>query len=349
MVLDYLPLNYEKTYEFIYDECGYNDCISTEEIMYDLIDDKFCKYIYKNSKNNGQMCLRKTNKRTNYNGKYRKCCGVHRYVLERRDLRIEIKKNKQKRKCKINKCNNLVKYDDLCNKHFRFKTKIEKVDNISINNLLLKNDEYYKIDYYRYYYPWTIDIKIKELDKKIHPNHILKKLICYKNKINVINTRTNDKYKLEYYLSNIYYVLKVENSITFIKTFILELLDIISNNMNLNIINKNFNKYKTTIKPVIDTKIIKKYDYDFDYFYQKDFTKYLKKININDIFCNNGYKYLKLITYKNNNLNINIDMDNSIKKHNMKLWDIWNFKNEHPKPNLDGSIDWKNSIFYRKV
>ena len=111
--------------------------------------------------------------------------------------------------------------------------------------------------------------------------------------------------------------------------------------MNLNIINKNFNKYKTTIKPVIDTKIIKKYDYDFDYFYEKDFTKYLKKININDIFCNSGYKYLKLITYKNNNLNINIDMDNSIKKHNMKLWDIWNFKNEHPKPNLDGSIDWK--------
>jgi hypothetical protein len=222
MVLNYLPLNYEKTYEFIYDECGYNDCISTEEIIYELLDDGFCKYIYKNGKSEGQMCLRKIHKKNNYYGKYKKYCGVHRYVLERHDLRIELKKNKQKIKCKFNKCNNLIKHDKLCNKHLKIKTKMEDFYENSINNFCQKNNKYYEIDYCRYYYPWTINIKIKELEyKKIQKKYKQQKLICYKNKdinkigdekdspktkkLNIINTNpdNDNKYKLEYYLSNI--------------------------------------------------------------------------------------------------------------------------------------------------
>lgn len=49
-----------------------------------------------------------------------------------------------------------------------------------------------------------------------------------------------------------------------------------------------------------------------------------------------------MITYElNNKFNKNNKMEIKEKKHDMNLWKNWNIKNEYPKSNPDGSIDWK--------
>lgn len=47
MVLDYIPLGFDKVDEFFKDT-GYTDRLSQEEILTDLVDNRFCTYLYKN-------------------------------------------------------------------------------------------------------------------------------------------------------------------------------------------------------------------------------------------------------------------------------------------------------------
>jgi hypothetical protein len=111
-------------------------------------------------------------------------------------------------------------------------------------------------------------------------------------------------------------------------------------NLNINIsyldiIDIGSKKYKTKIETTIDDEINKNSNYIFDYFYKKYYIEYIRKIKIKDPFYNNGYKYLRLITYRKK------EIEKINKKHDMKLWKYFNIKNEMPKSNNDGTIDWK--------
>lgn len=120
MVKDYYPFDIEKTYEFIQDECENRNNISTQEIIYDLLDDRFCKYIYINGKNKNKMCLSYI-KNIKSNSNYKNFCFRHKYVAERTELRKKIKEQKIKTRtiCKYKTCRNIAKDCDLCKKHIK--------------------------------------------------------------------------------------------------------------------------------------------------------------------------------------------------------------------------------------
>jgi hypothetical protein len=59
MVVDYIPLGFDKVDEFFRDT-GYTDGISQEEILLDLTDNRFCTYLYRNGKKAGLICGRKS-------------------------------------------------------------------------------------------------------------------------------------------------------------------------------------------------------------------------------------------------------------------------------------------------
>lgn len=114
MIKDYYPMDIDRTYEFIWDECGYNDKTSVEEILYDLISNNYCKYINKQGKTAGKMCLKRIKQDKNEK-KQHIYCHYHRY---------------QEKICKINNCIKKCKRGyDLCNKHIKFKTKINELTN----------------------------------------------------------------------------------------------------------------------------------------------------------------------------------------------------------------------------
>lgn len=71
MVVDYIPLGFDKVDEFFKDT-GYTDRLSQEEILMDLVDNRFCTYLYKNGKNAGFICGTKSNILTANN-----CCKKH--------------------------------------------------------------------------------------------------------------------------------------------------------------------------------------------------------------------------------------------------------------------------------
>lgn len=71
MVVDYIPLGFDKVDEFFKDT-GYTDRLSQEEILMDLVDNIFCTYLYKNGKNAGFICGTKSNILTANN-----CCKKH--------------------------------------------------------------------------------------------------------------------------------------------------------------------------------------------------------------------------------------------------------------------------------
>ena len=71
MVLDYIPLSFDKVDEFFKDT-GYEDRISQEEILIDLVDYKFCTYLHRYGKNAGLICGRKAKNIIKEN-----CCTQH--------------------------------------------------------------------------------------------------------------------------------------------------------------------------------------------------------------------------------------------------------------------------------
>lgn len=130
MILQYYPMNKEATYDFIWDECGYRDPISVEEIIYDLVDDGFCKYINKKGKSEGHMCLKKIRKNTEKNEVY---CHFHRY------------RNKI---CTANGCNSKCQKNyNRCKKHMKYWTSIQL-----INETCDHGEKYVTFDTI-YYYP----------------------------------------------------------------------------------------------------------------------------------------------------------------------------------------------------
>lgn len=202
MVLDYYPMDFNKTYEFIYDECGYNDEMSTEEIIYELLDDRFCRYIYKNKKYAGRMCLSKfkINENDKENGK--RYCAFHRY---------------QEKKCKISYCNKKHKRgSDLCNIHFKYKTKIEEFNSpMSYTS----NDEEEEINLFNNIDICSNNIEFKtgipieyKLIYKICNGFVLQKYY-YEHKSIFCNYQNNpiikyNKFSLIKYLINIYNTFK---------------------------------------------------------------------------------------------------------------------------------------------
>jgi hypothetical protein len=59
MAVDYIPLGFNKVDDF-FKNTGYEDKIDQEEILLDLVDNRFCKYLYKHGKNAGLLCGRKS-------------------------------------------------------------------------------------------------------------------------------------------------------------------------------------------------------------------------------------------------------------------------------------------------
>lgn len=96
MVLDYIPLGYDKIDEF-FKNTGYADRVSQEEIILDLIDNRFCRYVYKNGKNNGLICGVKSKTLIKDN-----CCNQHIKDMFP-NLYKEQKQNKKKYYIKKNK------------------------------------------------------------------------------------------------------------------------------------------------------------------------------------------------------------------------------------------------------
>lgn len=141
MVLDYYVMDIERTYMFIHDECGYNDDISTEEIIYELLHDGFCKYINKKGKNIGNMCQKKIRKNKNdVNIDKNIYCHFHKY---------------REKICFINNCNKKCKIGyNYCKRHLKFKTKIETIkDEYSYKKPAYKlNEEENRIDNFICFY-----------------------------------------------------------------------------------------------------------------------------------------------------------------------------------------------------
>lgn len=59
MVVDYIPLGFDKVDEFFKDT-GYENRLEQEEVLMDLVDNRFCRYLYKNGRNAGFICGRKS-------------------------------------------------------------------------------------------------------------------------------------------------------------------------------------------------------------------------------------------------------------------------------------------------
>jgi hypothetical protein len=109
-------------------------------------------------------------------------------------------------------------------------------------------------------------------------------------------------------------MLKHEKNLYFIKTYILDLLNIISNNMNLEISDKYLDlvnestpntpiikyKYNVTIEKYENpkNKIMNTKKYANISYYKKD--KLYNNLIVKDKYENNGYKDIKLIAYKKN-------------------------------------------------
>lgn len=59
MVLDYIPLSFDKVDEFFKDT-GYENRLEQEEILMDLTDYRFCRYLFRDGKHAGFLCGRKS-------------------------------------------------------------------------------------------------------------------------------------------------------------------------------------------------------------------------------------------------------------------------------------------------
>jgi hypothetical protein len=276
MVLDYYPMDIDRTYEFIWDVAGYNDNISVQETIEELLDDRFCRHILPRGKNKGEMCMKRFRKiKCINNNIYNKYCSEHRYIHT---------------ECAVQDCNkHRKKGSNVCFKHFRMKTKIETLD-----EYYSYNNHYESIYNFREYKNYINKIKIRNdfswpknyfdhesIKINYNSNPVIKykkfSLLSFleciyerfkKNIYNFIN-----KYKIN--IKVLYYLIYLVKTIKE-KTFIKDVILYENNNTNTIF----YNDIYLYIKNV-------KYD---------NFYKYLYKI------YNTNYKYIfKIIfkTYKN--------------------------------------------------
>lgn len=259
MVLDYYPMGSDKTYNFIWNECKHNDERSVEEIIYDLLDDRFCRHIYKKGKNEGKMCLRyiKNNKAMNN----KPLCGRHNIVENK-------KYKKYKPRCLNENCKSYSRVNGYCNRH---KLPPLPIPNDEENRFF--NDYIYLVKYkpicinmkiFKFYkrfifkdivicqktlsgntvYYNNIKLELKLINKnnifwnKIRSVFIfqciyikIKKKIKKEVSQNTSNFKNNEN--LEYYLKNIYYMLENIKDLDLLKKNLLNLLNILSYNMNI--------------------------------------------------------------------------------------------------------------------
>lgn len=326
MVLDFIPC----------DVCSFSDLfndynkilnipeLNQEEMLFNLLDNRFCKYINKKGKYKGKLCMRKFSKHCNNNEKY---CYEHRY---------------QEKKCKYIRCNSKCKKTyDLCNKHFKlknkYKTSIEELNEKHIIN------NGYGIDTYIYYYPiiniYDLIIKEKTIshvypseknkndiklikyheNKRIHKdisNDIIKKQNSSKTENKLI-----DKNILESYLNSVYYILNNEINANIIKSFLLKITYILSNNFNIKLKKTPiYGKYKTIIEDYVvnninienndnlnyyvtyklnNFKVIDKYD-KHGVVYKTDINKQLIIYSIHGIDVTYKYYILRIKKYTKN-------------------------------------------------
>lgn len=181
MVLDYFPMDMYLTYEFIQDECGYKDDFSTQEIIYDMLHNSFCKYIIKKGKNESMMCLKKIRKdkyNTNNKNIY---CHFHRY---------------REKICHISICNLKCKRGhNLCKIHLKYKTVVDVIDDEIV---------YYSSENEKKEVDILSNIDINTNNKKIGNEIMLPKNIfdvCNYNESTVIKY---EKFSIIKFLYNIY-------------------------------------------------------------------------------------------------------------------------------------------------
>lgn len=271
MIKDYYCVDINRTYDFIHDECGYRDDVSTEEIIYDLIHNDFCKYINKKGKNIGQMCQKKIrrNRKDMVNSIY---CHFHAY---------------REKKCFIKSCDKKCKEGfNYCKKHIKFKTVLEDVKDEyvlynskdeekqieSYNNIdLYTNLDYMnKVDNFICYYPYLNISKINLCnDYTLRKNYFEHKSI-YEDYENQPIIRYN-RFSLMKYLYNLYNNFKT-NIYNFVKKH------------NINIC---FLYYLILLIKEQNEKV-----------YSKDIVLYQKN-NIIYTFNNNIYRYIDKIKYDN--------------------------------------------------
>lgn len=323
---DYLPLNFNKTYDFIFDECGYSDNISTEEIITELLDDRFCRHIYKNGKNVGNMCLSYTKNKKTYNGK--PLCGRH-FIVETK------KYKKYKSKCLYENCKSYSKINGYCNKHKlpplpepNYEENRFFFDQIYI--VKYKKPIYININVFKFYkrfvFKKTINYKktmesnityfiknniiLKVINKyniywlKIKSVFVFKFLYEKKKKVQKKEVSQNtpifkNKKYIEFYLYYIYYMLKNINDIEVLKNNLFVILNIISYNMNINDIylkTRNVKNYKRMDLILHKNNNLYEFNNIFIYIfwsYYNTIYKYWSKFNFDIIFKNEFPIYIK--------------------------------------------------------
>lgn len=176
MVLDYLPLDINLTREFI-ENSGYIDEICRDEIICDLIDYRFCKYLYKSGKYEGCMCLRKIRLNKDLKDEKEKLCHIHRYQKKK-------KKKKEFIRCSFGNCRRRVKEIGLfCYLHKKHDTKIDIYDKNVIKLEKIENNKVIINELYPYEYP----LPKEKLKIYISDNFKDKCVLFSKNNFNILN------------------------------------------------------------------------------------------------------------------------------------------------------------------
>jgi hypothetical protein len=196
---------------------NHNYDIKKKETWDKVIDDKYCLHIIKRKDNSYCLCRRR--KKENYEN-----CAKH------------IPKEIQY--CQYKDCKRRVNYFNICIYH---------------RTVYLKEMPFYNSDIKFLLFNSSLNIKKSKTDKKKSIPLQNKKNIIFKDKDIISNYKNNldikkeiknmpkvkNKDFLEFYLNNIYYIIKNNNSISLIKSNLLNILQIISNQLFLNI-NDNY-------------------------------------------------------------------------------------------------------------
>lgn len=310
---------------------------------------RFCKYIKKNGKYAGQYCSRPIGSYRKNKDKLFDYCGACRRDIMKRKIIIE----SEKTYCKYYNCKNVIKCkkNTFCKKHKNTNQILIEYYNGKkyklFSKIIIKNEfpNYMDMQMVKYF-----DIKdyfIRKFKKSTFTNvniiknknkSIFNSKITSGNKEKIIKDE-NRHNKLEYYLGIIQYTLKTEKNIYLIKTYILNLLSIISNIMNININYSYLSKFKTTIEDyIIENKYEKFLEQgkqykglrgkrklskgpcmlDCPYERKRTTGKYckycIKTYNLDDYNYDYINNYLKLNMYKNLVINDKYDRNGYAKK-----------------------------------
>lgn len=354
MVLDYIPCDVEAFSNLFmnYNKIKKIPVSKQDEMFFNLLDIRFCKYILPRGKNKNKLCMKKF-----------RCDGI--YCSEHMYLNT---------KCSMSKCENKRrKGHKICTKHFKLKTRIENEDNEYVYF-----NFYPDIDNFRCYYPkiniYNIKIGNDFPFPKNHFNHesiikrykempvihyepfsIIKLLYKIHNKFKSMITNFIKKYNISFnFLYNIIMLLlnvkdsnneKIENEIikkeemgtgyelTSYGGDINELahfIDEYKNNSEKCNISNEFKKINILKKDILD--LFKNYNIDIGLLKKQlfIFIKDIQNINLNkNLPYKNKYAEIRneqVILYESISEN-KVIIINDIKKHNFEKINNINFNN----------------------